>query len=200
MAEPLALTANIPPRHGHGDCISRGDGDDVRRSAQSVVGDSRDTASDRLNSLTKAPSERASPRKRQRRVVSFKLPRRIFSIFYGEGLPRSPNVKVLNEFPRVYKIRNFLRKDQLSYFDKVCQNKNTDFQQSFTENSAGAEVVSEERTSRFKSFVSQENKFISLIEKKAADTVGLSVSCVEPLQLVMYSEGQMFGEHHDAGK
>ena len=183
--------------------VSRGDGNEMWSSSYSVDVDDHDAPKQTACNPTNSYEERLRdgfPRKRQRRVMTFKLPRRIFTIFYGEGLPRSRTIEVLHEFPRVYKISNFLRKDQLSYFDQLCRSKSTEFQHSFTEDSSGAEVISEERTSRYKSFVKQENKIISLIEKKAADVVGLSVDCVEPLQLVMYSAGQFFGEHHDAGK
>jgi hypothetical protein len=37
------------------------------------------------------------------------------------------------------------------------------------------------------------------IEQRAADLVSLSITCVEPIQIVAYTKGQRFNLHHDAG-
>ena len=138
------------------------------------------------------------PRKRPRRILPFTLPRRIKALFFGKPPPMPRNVEVLLREPKVFKIRNFLGKEELKYFDIVTR-RHESFQNSFTETTSGKEVLSSERTSTFKWFAKTENKTISVVEKKAADFVGLSVENVEPLQLVAYTKGQYFKEHHDAG-
>ena len=138
-------------------------------------------------------------KRRNRRVVEFKLPTRIRFLFFALESKMNRNTEILNEFPRVYKLKNFLSKEQLLYFDKLCSNKSTQYKRSFTEDEYGTELISPDRTSRFLCFERRENRYISLIEKKAADLVGLSVDNVEPIQLVAYSGGEYFNIHHDAG-
>lgn len=138
-------------------------------------------------------------RKRPLRKQVFRLPGRIKTLFFDERAQSSQKIDIIHSNPRIYKIRNFLGKGQLEFFDKIFRQERKMFKKSFTEGNAGAEIISEERTSSYKPFIKQQNKIISTVEKKAADFVGLSVENVEPLQVVMYSEGQRFGEHHDAG-
>lgn len=145
-----------------------------------------------------APTKRSLPR----RLSAFKLPRRIHALFHSGGDPsrfKQANIEVLSSDPPVYKIKKFLTKEELSFFTDYCAKQCTSFENSFTENEAGDAVISEERTSTYKWFGKAANKTVCLIEKKAADFVGLSVDHVEPLQVVSYTEGQLFGEHHDAG-
>ena len=40
---------------------------------------------------------------------------------------------------------------------------------------------------------------ISMIEAKAASFLGMDKDHIEPLQVVSYTKGQHFAEHHDAG-
>lgn len=136
---------------------------------------------------------------RPRRARVFKLPTRIKSIFFGPGLRPSATITILHEQPRVYKVVKFLRKEHLAFFDRLLLNNSKAFRHSFTEDASGGKIVSDERTSSYSSFLKQENKIISELEKRAADIVGLSVDNVEPLQMVKYLEGQSFGEHHDSG-
>jgi hypothetical protein len=137
--------------------------------------------------------------RRSNRIVKFKIPNRVQSLFFKKSLNTNRNFVILHENPRIYKIRNFLSKQQLLYFDNYCANRKECFERSFTEDQYGKEVISIERTSRYKWFTKSENKFISEIEKKAADVIDMFVDHVEPLQVVSYTKGQRFNEHHDAG-
>jgi hypothetical protein len=143
--------------------------------------------------------EPLEPRERAQRIIRFKLPQRIKSLFFDNKIELHRKMEVLHTLPNIYKIKNFLGKQELEYFDTICKSRKK-FAHSFTENEHGVEVISEERTSTYKWFTKRENKFISLLEKKAADFVGMSVDNVEPLQMVAYTKGQSFREHHDGGE
>jgi len=63
----------------------------------------------------------------------------------------------------------------------------------------GKERYDQQRTSTFVHFSKLSDSKIAAIENRAADLLGLPNHCIEPLQLVRYSEGQYFGAHHDTG-
>lgn len=140
-----------------------------------------------------------TPLRKSMRSVKFRIPRGIRTFFFQDTC-KLPNAFLLCRNPNIFKISNFLSKDQLTFFDEYCRKNIGRFEKSFTQDEFGAEVISNERTSRYLWFGKQQNRYISLIEKKAADTVGLSIEHVEPLQLVSYTKGQRFNDHHDAGK
>jgi hypothetical protein len=192
----------------------------ARRTIHPKSGDDKQTAEIEVRN-TNSPSESASKvtadkqtnekeketasatRTLPRRLSAFKLPRRIHALFHSGGDPsrfKQANIEVLSSDPPVYKIKKFLTKEELSFFSDFCSKNCSSFEHSFTENESGDAVISEERTSTYKWFGKAASKSVCLIEKKAADFVGLSVDHVEPLQVVYYTEGQLFGEHHDAGE
>jgi hypothetical protein len=127
---------------------------------------------------------------------------RIKSLFHNcDGFPSFSKNKMtlIHSNPNVYLIRDFINVSEINYLDGICTNCRNSFRSSFTENSDNEEVVSEERTSQFVHLHKSEDRIVRGIEQKAADLVGLSPVCVEPLQIVSYRAGEKFNLHHDAG-
>ena len=103
--------------------------------------------------------------------------------------------------PNVYIIENFLSEKELTYLNKVVgrMERQNRFQKSYIDVTAHCKKFDSSRTSRFIHFGKCENKIITDIESRASHLVGLSIDCVEPLQVVRYKPGQMFDDHHDLG-
>ena len=60
-------------------------------------------------------------------------------------------------------------------------------------------AAKEQRTSTFVHFSKLSDTTIAAIENRAAELLSLPNHSVEPLQLVRYSKGQYFNDHHDIG-
>ena len=105
------------------------------------------------------------------------------------------------EDPNIYTMDNFLNEKELDFFDNYIweMEKNQAFRKSFIEKGTNNRSFDESRTSQFVHFEKCQNKRIADIEKRAAELVGMSIECVEPLQLVRYRAGQFFDDHHDLG-
>ena len=103
--------------------------------------------------------------------------------------------------PNVYIIENFLSEKELTYLNKVVgrMERQNRFQKSYMDVTAHSKKIDSSRTSKFIHFGKCENKIITDIESRASHLVGLSIDCVEPLQVVRYKPGQMFDDHHDLG-
>ena len=139
--------------------------------------------------------------RRSKRVPKAKeMPTRLKSLFHDSGLGKSKlksKLQRIHESPNVYFVNDFLNANELAYFDKVCSNQ--EFTRSFTENEENEHVVSTERTSNYIHLEKSQDRVVRAIEQRAADLVGLHGQCVEPLQIVSYTNGQKFDLHHDAG-
>ena len=130
-----------------------------------------------------------------------KVPYRIKTLFHSvDGTPTTPSkFQLIHSYPNVYKVKGFLNTSEIEYFDKLCTAYGSRFESSFTEADDKTEVISEERTSNHIHLSKAQDRFVRVIEQRAADMVGLSAQCVEPLQIVSYTNGQQFTTHHDAG-
>lgn len=103
----------------------------------------------------------------------------------------------IHQSPNIYRIENFLSLAELSHLLKLIAAK-PKFERSFV--GEDSHIDTEQRTSSFLSLSKQHDKIISNIETKAAELLGcFSTTTVEPLQLVRYTPGQLFGVHHDLG-
>lgn len=147
-------------------------------------------------------TDRSSLRRSCQKGASSEVPWRIKTLFHNASgtqptLPRS--LELIHSGPNIYFVRNFLTEAEITYFDKKCTEERHSFQNSFTENEAQEEVVSEERTSTYTYLGKGQDATIRALEHRAAELAGLSSDCLEPLQIVAYTKGQMFETHHDAG-
>ena len=128
-------------------------------------------------------------------------------------------LKRIHDSPHVYTIDNFLTDMELSKLREKIRiaDKEKMFNKSIVDggDSSGkkrkrkrkesAEEVNPEndanvqRTSTFVQFGKLSNSLIAAIERKAADLLCMPNHSIEPLQLVRYSRGQFFHDHHDMG-
>jgi hypothetical protein len=142
-------------------------------------------------------------RKSSRKVPNEKLPSTILSLFHNKvGTNPDYNRTKLNLVhmnPNIYLIPEFLRQNDLEYFDKVITIKKKSFKASFTENEDKKKWISEDRTSTFFHLSKSQDGDCTRLEQRAADLVGMSVNNVEPMQIVSYTSDQKFDLHHDAG-
>lgn len=99
--------------------------------------------------------------------------------------------------PNVYVIDDFLTKAELQYCEELVENQK--FKKSFVDNPDNEQVEEEQRTSTFLSLGKLQNAQVAMMERRAAELLGLTVEQIEPLQLVRYREGEFFGLHHDLG-
>lgn len=67
------------------------------------------------------------------------------------------------------------------------------------EKDKSADEAKIQRTSTFIHFSKLSNSSIAAIENRAADLLSMPNHSIEPLQLVRYSRGQYFHDHHDMG-
>ena len=124
-------------------------------------------------------------------------------------------LKRIHSSPHIYTIDNFLTDMELSKMrEKITiADKEKMFNKSFVdggrkrkrkENNIVNELNAEndanaQRTSTFIQFSKLSNSLIAAIERKAADLLCMPNHSIEPLQLVRYSKGQFFHDHHDMG-
>ena len=138
---------------------------------------------------------------RQRRKPLPSLPNRVKILFHGVGgepvLPKKVNR--IEENPPIYLVDDFLTEKEIQHLTDICCHYKEDFVPSYTENNFNEEVLSEYRTSKFIYLSKGQDTIVRKVESKAANLVGLSEENIEPLQIVSYSDGQMFDIHHDAG-
>eukprot|EP01041_Mallomonas_annulata_P009587 gene9587-19924_t len=139
--------------------------------------------------------------KRIRRAPKVTISNRIKILFHGiGGKPHlTSKFKLIHDDPSVYVIDGLFSASELDHLDSICKEHSNKFQRSFTEDDSNEEVISEHRTSRFIYLSKGQDNIIRNIEYKAAEIVGLTSEFVEPLQIVSYTNGQMFDTHHDAG-
>jgi prolyl 4-hydroxylase len=113
------------------------------------------------------------------------------------SLPK--NFKIIHEDPCVYLVDNVLTDKEIDHFDRILTQNNTKFRTSFIENESSKQLITEHRTSTYVSLTKGQDQTIRSVETRLAQLVGLSSTCVEPLQIVSYTDGQFFDVHHDAG-
>lgn len=112
-------------------------------------------------------------------------------------LPKS--LELIHSNPNIYFVRDFMTDHEIMYFDKLCTLDGHIFQNSFTENEYQEEVISEDRTSTYTYLTKGQDSTIRKLEHRAAELAGLTSDCLEPLQVIAYTQGQKFDIHHDAG-
>lgn len=118
--------------------------------------------------------------------------------------------------PHIYTIHNFLTARELTVLQekiRVAHEKNM-FHQSFLDvggavsrkrnrddeqKNQSTMTLNQQRTSTFIHFSKLSDSVIASIENRAADLLLLPNHSIEPLQLVRYSKGQYFHDHHDMG-
>merc|ERR1719482_1343330 len=108
-------------------------------------------------------------------------------------------LQALHVSPTVWLVEDFLTEADLRHVDGLIDTRFSKFQRSFTTDSEGNRVYSDERTSKFVWLPKGHDVVIRNIERRAADMIGLPSTHVEPLQVVAYRDGQYFEEHHDMG-
>jgi hypothetical protein len=119
--------------------------------------------------------------------------------------------------PHIYTIHDFLTSKELAVIqDKIrVAHENKMFHQSFVDVVEGVasrkrnreedermptkNTMTPQRTSTFIHFSKLSDSVIASIENRAADLLLLPNHSIEPLQLVRYSKGQYFHDHHDLG-
>jgi prolyl 4-hydroxylase len=107
-------------------------------------------------------------------------------------------LKLVHESPNIYVMDAFLTASELQYCTTLFEDAR--FCKSFVDTSDSQKIlVEDQRTSSFLSFQKLQNSFVTSMEKRASDLLGLSVEQIEPLQLVRYRVGEFFGVHHDLG-
>jgi len=124
-----------------------------------------------------------------------------------ERLHTSPNIYRVPHFLTATELAHFQKKIattrfQKSYVDQVPTNSNNNDDRKNGDNTTTSAIYdTEHRTSMFDSFQKAQDQIIAGVERKAADLLGCwsPETCLEPLQLVRYQEGQFFGVHHDLG-
>ena len=101
----------------------------------------------------------------------------------------------------MYTINNFLNSKELSFFDNFIKEmeQSKSFQKSYIDKSTNVKSFDDSRTSNFIHFGKCQNKIITDIERRASEIVGMTIDCIEPLQIVRYKVGQFFDDHHDLG-
>lgn len=122
----------------------------------------------------------------------------------------------IHSSPHIYTIHNFLTRKELSMIQEKIRlaNQQKLFHKSFVDSGTTAsrkrgrhgeimtnstQTLEEQRTSTFIHFSKLSDSVIASIENRAADLLLLPNHSIEPLQLVKYSKGQYFHDHHDMG-
>jgi hypothetical protein len=107
-------------------------------------------------------------------------------------------LKLVHKSPNIFVMDAFLTASELQYCTTLFEDAR--FCKSFVDTSDSQKIlVEDQRTSSFLSFQKLQNSFVTSMEKRASDLLGLSVEQIEPLQLVRYRVGEFFGVHHDLG-
>ena len=135
------------------------------------------------------------------------MPFRMRSLFTEASHDRAPllvcgsrKVTLANRSPNIFLVDNFLSQNEIDHLDGLIHGSRAKFKRSFldTEDDTGV-VIEEQRTSTFMHLSKSRDQIVRRIEARAAEVVGSPVENVEPLQVVSYTDGQYFNEHHDAG-
>lgn len=96
-------------------------------------------------------------------------------------------------------MERFISPCELEHLDRLITARRAAFKQSPTDDTAGKDLLSWERTSLTLMLPKSVNAAIRAIEARATDLVGLPPDHIEPLQVVSYAEGARFDLHHDLG-
>eukprot|EP00962_Isochrysis_galbana_P038837 scaffold13851_cov124-Isochrysis_galbana.AAC.1 len=105
----------------------------------------------------------------------------------------------LHSSPNIFLVERFLSPCELEHLDSLITARRAAFKQSFTDDAAGKDTLSWERTSLTLMLPKSVNAAVRAIEARATDLVGLPPDHIEPLQVVSYAEGARFDLHHDLG-
>ena len=130
------------------------------------------------------------------------LPKHLIDLFHmGESRKRSlpKSFKILHEDPAVYLVQGLLTDREIDHIDRLVTSNEGRFKSSVIEDEHNRQRLSEHRTSKYVWFTKGQDQCIRNIESRLAQLIGLSSTCIEPLQVVSYSNGQYFDIHHDAG-
>ena len=109
---------------------------------------------------------------------------------------RGRRVEVLHVFPLILRIFDFLTAKEIEWANTLLRNRK--MLRSFTQE-GDRKIYDSNRTSTFVPLTKQHDTIAARIEGRAANMIGSQQDHVEALQLVHYTKGQHFGEHHDAG-
>lgn len=152
--------------------------------------------------LESTPADRSSYRRGCQIGISSDVPYRIKTLFHNAEKAILPKrLELIHSNPNIYFVRGFLSDTEIDYFDKTCTMTMAEkaFMSSFTEDENQEAVISEERTSTYTYLSKGQDGVVRSLERKSAELAGLSSDCLEPIQIVSYTQGQQFNTHHDAG-
>ena len=157
-----------------------------------------------ISSRVASPMPNSEQRRSKRVKTEFHpLPSRLQSLFHSDlsesTTPLPAKLQLLHSNPNIFIVPNFLTDNEIEYFNQVCTENLSNFEESFVEDEKNQVIVNEHRTSTYIYLKKCHDATVSQIEFKAANLISLPSSCIEPLQIVSYTNGQRFNTHHDAG-
>jgi len=99
----------------------------------------------------------------------------------------------------MYHIPQFLSDAEVQEIGLLIQHNKAEFERSMT-GRGGSGTVSEERTSESLIFPRHKHQALQRVSQKVLESLSLTMieEHIEPLQIVTYTDGQEFQEHHDA--
>lgn len=158
---------------------------DTKRSGAAAASETASTASS--SSTTAAAGSSSLKALRAARCYAplpFQLKRLFFSASAGDVQMGGRLLRLAHRDPHVYVIDDFLAESDYDYFERLIDQQYGKFRASYTDDSAGgAQFVTESRTSAFICLRKAGDTKLRAVEGRAAEMVGLTPECVEPLQV-----------------